>query len=350
MGAHQHHHRPSPQSSVKYFRYMMLSHKWEENEPLFQQVIHMAVHDLEKSPTHDKLQMFCKIVQDAGFDWAWSDTCCIDKSEHLVFQEALVAMFKWYQRSAMMIVFLRGVRPSQRGALVKSIWNTVLNGPATSHLQLPIPDAEMEGIMAASQTCSFDLDVAVSLFDRLNELPAPWFAASRMKLPCIAFQLLPLSLYRSRSGRVYRVDTSTFGTVTIKTRHDLSWMDSLLERNDKIGAIVGEDVAPPPSPTCDDEGILGEEIDDFLSLVEFEPPSQPPPARMVPMDREMRARRLVAHLRQPFGALLVTLASTGRRAVDYRRVVADSVTTVRFQENVESLADILNNVRTLDIL
>jgi tetratricopeptide (TPR) repeat protein len=319
----------------QYFRYVMLSHKWEENEPLFQQVVHIAVYDLDQSPTHDKLQTFCKIVRDAGFNWAWSDTCCINKSDHFVLQEALVAMFKWYQGSAMMIVFLRGVRsPSQRGALVKSIWNTrawtlqeyvaskvirfytedwtlyldlelpnhkespevisemeqatgvsaqqlmalrpglssireklrlastrqttlvedaaysllgifsftgipaiygegegslgrllahvlagsgdvsilawtgesgsfnsclpahitVFNGPATSHLPSPIPDAEMERIITASHSSSFDLDVALRLYDRLNELPAPWFAASRMKLPCIAFQLPPFRL------------------------------------------------------------------------------------------------------------------------------------------------------------
>ena len=109
----------------QYFRYVMLSHKWEENEPLFQQVIHIAVYDLDTSPTHDKLQMFCNVVRDTGYNWAWSDTCCIDKSDHFVLQEALVAMFKWYQGSAMMIVFLRGVRSgSQLGALVRSIWNT----------------------------------------------------------------------------------------------------------------------------------------------------------------------------------------------------------------------------------
>ncbi|KAF8546183.1 hypothetical protein OG21DRAFT_1427787, partial [Imleria badia] len=109
----------------QYFRYVMLSHKWEENEPLFHQVVHLAVYDLDESLTHDKLQTFCKIVRDAGFHWAWSDTCCINKSDHFVLQEALVAMFKWYQGSAMMIVFLRGVcSSSQRGALVKSIWNT----------------------------------------------------------------------------------------------------------------------------------------------------------------------------------------------------------------------------------
>ena len=338
----------------QHFRYVMLSHTWEENEPLFQQVIHMAVYDLDESPTHDKLQMFCKLVRDAGFNWAWSDTCCIDKSNHFVLQEALVAMFKWYEGSAMMIVFLRGVRSaSQLGALMRSIWNTrawtlqeyvaakviqfytedwslyldlelpnhkespqvisemeqatgvsaqqlmalrpgltgireklclastrqttlvedaaysllgifsvtgisaiygegegslgrllahvltvsgdvsilawtgesgrynsclpahitVFNELATSHLPPPIEDAEMEGVITASHSSSFDLDVALRLYDRLNELPAPWFAASRMKLPCIAFQLPSFSPYRTRSGCVYRADTLAFGMV-----------------------------------------------------------------------------------------------------------------------------------------
>ncbi|KAG6374584.1 hypothetical protein JVT61DRAFT_3939 [Boletus reticuloceps] len=36
-----------------------------------------------------------------------------------------MAMFKWYQGSALVIVFLHGIRStSQLGALVKSIWNT----------------------------------------------------------------------------------------------------------------------------------------------------------------------------------------------------------------------------------
>ena len=116
------------------------------------------------------------------------------------------------------------------------------------------------------------------------------------------------------------------------------------------GAFVEDDVAPPPSSSTDDEEICDEEIDDDSSLLpEPESPSLPAPVRMVPMDRETRARRLAARLRQPFGALLVTLASTGRRAVDYRRVAADSMITVRFQENV-SLADLLDNVRTIDVL
>ena len=491
----------------QYFRYAMLSYKWEDNEPLFQQLVHMAVYDLDKSPTHDKLKRFCEIIRDAGFKWAWSDTCCINKSDHFILQEALVAMFKWYQGSALTVVFLRGVPSSaRRGALVRSIWNTrawtlqeyvaskvihfytedwtlyldlklpnhkespeiisemeqatgipaqqlmalhpgltsireklhlastrrttlvedaaysllgifsvagipaiygegegslgrllahiltvsgdasilawtgdsgsfnsclpanitVFNGPAMSHLPPPIQDAEMEQIVAGMYTSSFDLNTALRLYDHLNTLPAPWLAASRMKLPCIAFELLVSSFlpYRTRSGRVYRADTLAFGMVEIKTRYDLSrmnvlylahpWLDALLEREDVQGGLVGDDdTAPPPSPNTDNGEIPDGEVgDDPSSLPVPDVPealSRPVPTCMVPMDKEMRARRLVARLRQPFGALLFTLASTGRRGMDYQRVAADSLVTVRFRENV-SLEDILDNVRTLDVL
>ena len=107
-----------------YYRYATFSHKWENNEPLFGKVINIVVYDLEGSPTHDKLQMFCKIVREAGFNWAWSDTCCINKGDHFVLQEALVSMFKWYEGSSLTVIFLRGVhRLSLRGALMRSVWN-----------------------------------------------------------------------------------------------------------------------------------------------------------------------------------------------------------------------------------
>jgi hypothetical protein len=111
---------------AEYYRYATFSHKWEDNnEPLFEKIIRIVVYDLDESLTHDKLQMFCKIVRDSVFHWAWSDTCCINKADHFVLQEALVSMFKWYEGSSVTIVQLRGVRfPSKRGDLVRSIWNT----------------------------------------------------------------------------------------------------------------------------------------------------------------------------------------------------------------------------------
>ena len=501
----------------QFFRYVMLSHKWDENEPLFHQVIHLAVYDLDQSPTHDKLQMFCKIVRDAGFHWAWSDTCCINKQDHFVLQEALVAMFKWYRGSVMTIVFLRGVRsPAKLGDLVRSIWNTrawtlqeyvaakvirfytedwtpylnldvfnhkespeiisemekatgvsaqqlmalrpglssireklrlastrqttliedtaysllgifsvagisaiygegqnalgrllahilagsgdasilawtgqsggynsclpahisVFNRSATSHLPPPIENVEMEEIVSRLRASTLDLDLALKLYDRLDELPAPWFAASRMKLPCIAFKLPPLSHSRTGSVRIYRAETLVFGAVEIKTRQDLSrmtvlylvhpWLDTLLDREHasvQSGAFMEDDddmsdeeihdeFAEPSSPNIDDEDVSDEEDeledeDDSETL----PPPEPEVVRMdlAPMGRETRALRLVARLGRSFGALLFTLTSTRRRAVVYRRVAADSMITVRMREN-GSLGDLLDNVRILDVL
>ena len=237
---------------------------------------------------------------------------------------------------------------------------TVFNQPETSHLPPPIEDAEMERI-TTSHSSSFDLDVALKLYDCIDKLPSPLFAANRMELPCITFQLPSFSARRT-PGRVYRANTRAFGMVEITTRYDLSrmkslylvhpWLDTLMEREEvQSGIFVADDVMPPPSPNTDDEEICDEEIHDDSSswlLPEPESPSLLTSVRMVSMDRETRARRLVARLRQPFGALLVTLASTGRRAA-YKRVAADSMITVRFQENV-SLAELLDNVRTIDVL
>ena len=489
----------------QYFQYVVLSHKWEDNEPLFQEVIQITVYGLGDSPTHDKLQTYCKIARKAGFRWAWSDTVCINKSDNSVLQESLVAMFKWYQGAALMIVFLRGVNSSSLpGALAGSIWNTrgwtlqeyiaakkihfytedwtpyrdlplsnhkesseviaemeqatgmsaqqlmslrpglsnireklclastrrttrvedaaysllgifeaagisaiygegevslgrllanivtrsgdasvlawtgernrfnsclparisVFNEPAASHIPSPIPNSEMEHLITALRPPSFDRDVALGLYDRLNDLSTPRFAESRMTLSCIAFRLPTFTAYR----RTYRVNTTLFGMLEVRTRHDLSrlkslylvhpWLDALLDHED-----VEDDGMPLPSPYPDDDEISDDENDDEdgddegetdedddVSLFpEPESPSLAVPASVAPVDRETGARRLAVRLRQPFGALLLAPKVEDRRIVGYQRVAADVLITVQLGEHV-SLADILNNVRTLDVL
>ena len=111
---------------MRFYRYVMLSHKWENGEPLFRKVEHLTVYELEVSPTNMKLQSFCTLVRSLGFQWAWSDTCCIDKGDNVVLQESLVAMFTWYRDSSLTLVYLRDV-PSESpepGGLRGSIWNT----------------------------------------------------------------------------------------------------------------------------------------------------------------------------------------------------------------------------------
>ena len=110
----------------EFYRYVMLSHTWESDEPLLQEVEHLTVYDLESSPENLKLQKFCLLVHSLGFRWAWSDTCCVDKVNNVVLQESLVAMFTWYRSSSLTLVYLRGVSSESQvpGGLQGSVWNT----------------------------------------------------------------------------------------------------------------------------------------------------------------------------------------------------------------------------------
>ncbi|KAG9309331.1 hypothetical protein JVU11DRAFT_10823 [Chiua virens] len=109
-----------------YYRYVTFSHTWEYGEPLFQKVENISIYELEPSTTNFKLQGLCKLTRSLGFQWVWSDTCCIDKKDHVVLQESLVAMFTWYRGSSLTVVYLLGVRSDSQlsGDLRKSIWNT----------------------------------------------------------------------------------------------------------------------------------------------------------------------------------------------------------------------------------
>ena len=110
----------------EYFRYATFSHTWEGAEPLFHDVLYGSVNKLAESSTVLKLVMFCTTVQEAGFRWAWCDTCCINKADGLVLQESLASMFQWYHKSSLTVIHLKGVLSGSEevGALERSLWNT----------------------------------------------------------------------------------------------------------------------------------------------------------------------------------------------------------------------------------
>ncbi|KAG0702515.1 WD40-repeat-containing domain protein [Suillus ampliporus] len=108
-----------------YFRCVMLSHRWGETEPLLHDIQDKVVYRLKAADSLMKLQLFCKIARDAGYHWAWVDTCCIDQKNNVELQKSLNSMFAWYHNSALTVVYLSDVPPSSKsGALAKSAWNT----------------------------------------------------------------------------------------------------------------------------------------------------------------------------------------------------------------------------------
>ncbi|KIO04803.1 hypothetical protein M404DRAFT_540725 [Pisolithus tinctorius Marx 270] len=110
----------------RFFGYAMFSHAWQGNEPSFQDVnLVRSVWDLPDTPLNNKLRAFCQETRRLGYNWAWSDTCCIDKSTSSVLNQSLTSMYKWYANSAATLVFLAGVtHPSKPGDLARSLWMT----------------------------------------------------------------------------------------------------------------------------------------------------------------------------------------------------------------------------------
>ena len=111
---------------VEYFRYVTLSHVWQGKEPSFQDInLAGSVLQLDSSPLNEKLRRFCEEVSAEGYRWAWSDTCCIDKTISTVLNQSLTMMYKWYEAAAATFVFLDDVDSlSALGSLTESKWMT----------------------------------------------------------------------------------------------------------------------------------------------------------------------------------------------------------------------------------
>ncbi|KAI6913803.1 hypothetical protein KC318_g3884 [Hortaea werneckii] len=84
--------------------YAILSHTWEDDEVLFKDM-----DDLEKAKAKSgwqKIEYICRQALEDGLQWAWVDTCCIDKSSSAELSEAINSMFKWHECSTVCYVYL----------------------------------------------------------------------------------------------------------------------------------------------------------------------------------------------------------------------------------------------------
>ena len=74
--------------------YAILSHTWNGfDEVLFKD---MENGTANQKPGFDKVARFCTQASLDGFEYAWVDSCCIDKSSSAELSEAINSMFNWY--------------------------------------------------------------------------------------------------------------------------------------------------------------------------------------------------------------------------------------------------------------
>lgn len=83
--------------------YAILSHTWEEEEVSYQDYI-SGVYKHKKG--YAKIRKTLHLAFESGIQYAWVDTCCIDKSSSAELTEAINSMYRWYQRSVLCYVYL----------------------------------------------------------------------------------------------------------------------------------------------------------------------------------------------------------------------------------------------------
>lgn len=103
--------------------YAILSHTWEQEEILFDDIQHDPPHWRHKKGAQKVFGSVAE-AQRLHFSYIWIDTCCIDKSNSAELSEAINSMFNWYLRSSVCIAYLSDVDNSSMDSLVRSRWFT----------------------------------------------------------------------------------------------------------------------------------------------------------------------------------------------------------------------------------
>ena len=107
----------------KEVRYAILSHTWENGEEV--QYDEINNRGAREKRGWQKITKTCQLALDDGCDFAWVDTCCIDKKSSAELTEAINSMFPWYTGSEICYTYLADYDASDPDAeMSQSRWFT----------------------------------------------------------------------------------------------------------------------------------------------------------------------------------------------------------------------------------
>ena len=86
--------------------YAILSHTWGSEEVTFKDLVEGTGGDKDG---YKKLRFCANRARHNGLRYFWVDTCCIDKSNQVELNEAIISMFRWYHNAARCYVYLSDV-------------------------------------------------------------------------------------------------------------------------------------------------------------------------------------------------------------------------------------------------
>ncbi|KAH7076984.1 heterokaryon incompatibility protein-domain-containing protein [Paraphoma chrysanthemicola] len=89
--------------------YAILSHRWEDGEVTYQELRDEPAKAKRKKG-FQKIQLCCRHALKENLDYAWIDTCCIDKSSSAELSESINSMYRWYRNAAVCYAYLSDVQ------------------------------------------------------------------------------------------------------------------------------------------------------------------------------------------------------------------------------------------------
>lgn len=107
-------------------RYAILSHTWGEPEdevtfhdmarirPAASSVLSDFIIDgtdveIKRKAGLEKILFACRQARADGLEWAWVDTCCIDRTSSAELDESIMSMYRWYEQSTQCYAYLSDV-------------------------------------------------------------------------------------------------------------------------------------------------------------------------------------------------------------------------------------------------
>jgi hypothetical protein len=98
--------------------YAILSHTWGKDEVSYHGFTDISAR-IQKAG-FEKIRLTCQQAQRDSLEYAWIDTCCIDKASSSQLSEAINSMFKWYQKATKCYVYLDDVQPQEASQILDS--------------------------------------------------------------------------------------------------------------------------------------------------------------------------------------------------------------------------------------
>jgi hypothetical protein len=102
--------------------YAILSHTWEGEEVLFEDIQQNSGSDWKAKKGSVKVQYTCEQALKDGYDYVWIDTCCINKDSGAELSEAINSMFMWYREASLCYAYLSDIDVETNSLLSQCNW------------------------------------------------------------------------------------------------------------------------------------------------------------------------------------------------------------------------------------